>query len=335
MAKNTLFIGGTGIISSACSPLVTARGDNLFLLNRGISSRAAAPGARLIQADIRQDPGSLTKAIAEHKIDVVVDWIAFHPHEVQRDIDACKDKVSQYVFISSASAYQKPVPRLPITEETPLDNPFWEYSRNKAKCEQLLMEAYRKNGFPATIVRPSHTYDRTLFPFRNGYTHLDRMRKGKPVIIHGDGGSLWVLTHHKDFAVGFVGLLGNPAAIGEVFHITSDELLSWNAIYELVAKAADAELRAVHVPSEIIAKYDPDWGASLLGDKAHSVIFDNSKIKRLVPEFNPQITFEQGSHEIVEWADTDPAMQVVDAEANALFDKIIADIGAVGASHGR
>jgi nucleoside-diphosphate-sugar epimerase len=329
MPQNILFLGGTGIISSAVSPLVIARGDKLFLLNRGTSIRGLPAGARLVQADITSDPGALAKAIVDHQIDVVVDWIAFVPEQVQRDIDACLGRVKQYVFISSASAYQKPIRKLPITEETPLDNPFWEYSHNKTKCEALLLEAYRQQGFPVTIVRPSHTYDKTLFPFHDGYTIVDRMRRGQPVIIHGDGTSLWVLTHHKDFAVGFAGLLGNPAAIGETYHITSDELLSWNAIYEQIAQAAGAELRAVHVPSERIAQYDERWGASLLGDKAHSVIFDNSKIKRLVPEFNARIPFAEGSREIMAWVDATPAARAVNAAANALHDKIIADLAVV------
>jgi nucleoside-diphosphate-sugar epimerase len=327
LSQNILFIGGTGIISSACSPLVIERGDNLFLLNRGHSFRETPAGAQVVNADIRQDPGALARAVAQHKIDVVVDWIAFHPSDVERDIAACSGKVSQFVFISSASAYQKPIQHLPITEETPLENPYWEYSRNKAKCEQLLFEAHERDGFPATIVRPSHTYDKTLFPFRDGYTHLDRMRQGKPVIIHGDGTSLWVLTHHKDFAVGFVGLLGNLGAIGQAFHITSDELLTWNAIYAFIAEAAGVELNAVHIPSDVIASYDADWGASLLGDKAHSVIFDNAKIKKVVPEFNARIPFSRGAREIVAWVDQTPGSQIVNEQANALFDKIIADYG--------
>lgn len=331
MTQNILFLGGTGIISSAVSPLVIARGDNLFLLNRGTSIRGLPAGAHLLRADVAADPGALARAVVDHQVDVVVDWIAFVPQQVQRDIDACLSRVKQYVFISSASAYEKPIRKLPITEETPLDNPFWEYSRNKAKCEALLMDAYRERGFPVTIVRPSHTYDKTLFPFHDGYTVIDRMRRGQPVIIHGDGTSLWVLTHHKDFAVGFNGLLGNPAALGETYHITSDELLTWNAIYEHMARAAGAELRPVHVPSERIAQYDERWGASLLGDKAHSVIFNNSKIKRLVPEFDPQIRFAEGSREIMAWVDATPQARVVDPAANALYDKIIADLGAVRA----
>lgn len=331
MSQNVLFIGGTGIISSAVSPLVIQRGDKLFLLNRGTSPRGQPQGAHLIQADIRKDPAALAKAIVEHDIDVVVDWIAFLPQDVRRDIDACLGKVKQYIFISSASAYQKPIPHLPITEEMPLDNSFWDYSRNKAICERLLLDAYEKQGFPATIVRPSHTYDKTLFPFHGGYTIIDRMRKGKPVIIHGDGTSLWVLTHHKDFAIGFAGLLGNHAAVGEVFHITSDELLTWNSIYELMAKAAGAELNAVHVPSELIDQYESDWGASLLADKAHSVIFDNSKIKRFVPAFDPRIPFAQGSQEIIAWVEANPAAQLVDEKINTLHDRIISDVGAMHA----
>ena len=331
MAKNILFVGGTGIISSACSPLVVENGNNLFLLNRGESTRPVPSGAEVIRADIRRDPSALALAVRQHHIDVVVEWIAFVPEDIQRDIEACVGQVAQYVFISSASAYQKPIKDLPITEETPLENPFWEYSRNKIACEKLLLRAYREQGFPVTIVRPSHTYDQTLLPFHGGWTIVDRMRRGTPVIVHGDGTSLWVLTHHRDFAVGFVGLLGNTAAIGEAFQITSDELLTWNAIFAQVAEVAGAELKAVHIPSDAIAKYDERWGASLLGDKAHSVIFDNSKIRRLVPGFNPQIPFSKGSREIVAWYDANPQFRVVDEETNRMHDRIIADFQAIKA----
>jgi nucleoside-diphosphate-sugar epimerase len=331
MAKNILFLGGTGIISSACSPLVLENGDNLFLLNRGESFRQVTKGAQVIRADIRREPEVLASAIQKHKIDIVVDWIAFRPEDVQRDIDACLGHVEQYVFISSASAYKKPVPHLPISEATPLENPFWEYSRNKIACEALLLQALNEHGFPMTVVRPSHTYDRTLLPFHGGWTIVDRMRRGKPVIIHGDGTSLWVLTHHRDFAVGFVGLLGNPGAVGEVLQITSDELLTWNAIFTLVAERAGAELNTVHIPSDLIAKYDERWGASLLGDKAHSVIFDNSKIKRLVPAFDPKIPFSEGSREIIAWYDANPQFEAVDDSTNRLHDQIIADFRAIQA----
>jgi nucleoside-diphosphate-sugar epimerase len=213
-----------------------------------------------------------------------------------------------------------------VTESTPLHNPFWEYSRLKAACERRLLEAYREEGFPVTIVRPSHTYDRTLLPFEGHYTVIHRMRAGKPVIVHGDGASLWTLTHHADFAVGFTGLLGNPHALGEAFHITSDEWLTWDQIFEICACHAGAEPRLVHVPSERIAAYDARWGASLLGDKSHSMIFDNSKIRRLVPEFHPRIPFWQGAQEILAWHDADPARQVIDPRFDALEDQIIAAV---------
>lgn len=326
MATNVLFIGGTGIISSACTPSAIAQGMKVFLFNRGQSFRKPAAGARLIPGNIRQDAKLLQAAVKENKINVVVNWIAFHPQDVQRDIDLLSGLIDQYVFISSASAYQKPIRSLPITEDSPLDNPFWEYSRHKAACEELLLKAYGEKGFPITIVRPSHTYDNTLFPFRGGYTTVARMKAGKPVVIHGDGTSLWVMTHHADFAKGFVGLLGNPAAIGEIFHITSDEVLTWNAIYETIADAAGAKLNAVHIASETIASYDADMGAGLLGDKAHSVIFDNSKIKKFVPEFKAEIPFEQGSREIMDWYEHNPEFQKVDAGLDALTDRMIADL---------
>jgi nucleoside-diphosphate-sugar epimerase len=255
----------------------------------------------------------------------VVDWVAYTPDQVEADIELFRGRTGQYVFISSASAYQKPVARLPITESTPLHNPYWAYSRNKIACEERLVRAYREEGFPITIVRPSHTYDRTRLPFQNRYTVIDRMRKGQPVVVHGDGTSLWVLTHHRDFAKGFVGLLGNPHAIGDAFHITSDEVLTWDQIFTILARAAGvAGSRLVHVPSELIAAFDPDWGAGLLGDKAHSVIFDNSKVKHLVPDFAATIPFSQGAEEVIAWIDADPARRVVDPEANVLLDRIIA-----------
>jgi nucleoside-diphosphate-sugar epimerase len=324
--SKVLFIGGTGIISSACAPRAIEQGHEVYLFNRGTSFRKPADGAHNIRGNIREKPEELQRFVKENKIEVVVNWIAFNPNDVQRDIDLLDGLVKQYVFISSASAYQKPVPKLPITEETPLGNPYWEYSRNKQACEELLLAAYRDRGFPATSVRPSHTYDQTLLPFHGRYTMLARMLQKKPVVIHGDGTSLWVMTHHADFAVGFSGLLGNSAAIGEIFHITSDEVLTWNSICATVAKAAGGELIPVHVASETLARYDKDWGDSLLGDKAHSVIFDNSKIRRLVPEFNPRISFEQGASEITAWYASHPEFQVVDAGFDGLLDRVIADV---------
>lgn len=317
-----LFIGGTGIISSACSELALQKGIDLYLLNRGRSSRPTPPGAKVLQGDIR-DAASTEAALGELTFDAVVEWLGFTTEHVQNDIDLFSGRTGQYIFISSASAYQKPPGFLPITEGTPLHNPFWEYSRNKAACEALLMQAYRSEGFPATVVRPSHTYDKTLLPFHGGYTNVARMRAGKKVIVHGDGTSLWTMTHNTDFAVGLVGLLANPHAIGDTFHITSDEWLPWNQIFEAVAEAAGVVPRLVHVPSELIARFDPAWGAGFLGDKAHSMIFDNSKIRRLVPEFHPTIPFWRGAREIIAWYDADPARQVIDPAFDALQDRII------------
>jgi nucleoside-diphosphate-sugar epimerase len=319
-----LFIGGTGIISSACSQLAIERGIDLYLLNRGqTTSRPIPRGAKIIQGDIR-DPQNARAALGKHSFDVVVDWIAFVTQHIQTDLDLFRGRTGQYVFISSASAYQTPPASLPVTESTVLDNPFWLYSRNKIACEEMLVQAYRDEKFPATIVRPSHTYDKTLLPFDGGYTVVDRMRKGKKVIVPGDGTSLWTLTHHKDFAKAFVGLLGQPAAIGDVFHITSDEWLSWNQIFEIVARAAGTEAKMAHIPSELIAAYDPDWGAGLLGDKTHSMIFDNSKVKRLVPDFRATIPFARGAEEIMAWYDADPARRKVDEKFNQLQDDLIA-----------
>ncbi len=317
-----LFIGGTGVISSACSELALQKGVQLYLLNRGQSIRPIPHGAIHLRGDIRH-PGSVVDAIGDRTFDVVVEWLAFTPAHIQADIELFTRRARQYVFISSASAYQKPPTILPVTEKTPLVNPYWQYSRNKAACEALLEQAGSENGFPYTIVRPSHTYDNTLFPFHGGYTIVGRMRAGKPVVVHGDGTSLWTMTHHRDFAVGLVGLLGNPRALGQIFHITSDESLSWNQIYNTVAQAAGVEPHLVHVPSELIASYDADWGDSLLGDKAHSMIFDNSKIRKLVPEFHPAIPFQQGAKEILAWYDEVPARQVLDAHNDAIQDQLI------------
>jgi nucleoside-diphosphate-sugar epimerase len=248
---------------------------------------------------------------------------------VQNDIDLFRNRTGQYIFISSSSAYQTPPNFLPVTESTPLHNPFWEYSRNKAACEMLLQEAYRKENFPMTIVRPSHTYDRTMLPIHERYTIVARMRAGKKVVVPGDGTSLWTLTHATDFAVGFVGLLGNPHALNEAFHITSDEWLCWNQIYEIVARAAGAEPRLFHVSSELIAAFNPEWGVGLLGDKSHSMIFDNSKIRRLVPDFHPRIPFWQGAKEIIAWHDADPARQVINPTLDAIQDRIIAAVESI------
>lgn len=318
-----LFIGGTGIISSACSQLAVENGIDLYLLNRGKSDRPVPESATVLEADFH-DPEAARSVLGSQRFDVVVDWIAYTPDQVEADIELFGDRTDQYVFISSASAYMTPPVSLPVTESTPLHNPFWEYSRNKIACEELLIRAFRKEGFPVTIVRPSHTYDRTSIPLHGGYTVIDRMRKGKKIVVHGDGTTLWVLTHHRDFAKGFVGLLGNPHAIGEVFHITSDELLTWDVIVELLAKAAGTTADIVHIPSEIIARYDDWWGDGLLGDKTHCMIFDNTKIKRTVPGFEATIPFARGAEEIIAWHDADPARQAVDERVDGVIDRLVA-----------
>jgi nucleoside-diphosphate-sugar epimerase len=318
-----LFIGGTGVISSACSQLVVERGHDLYLLNRGQTAKRRVPeGTHFLRGDIR-DPDSARAALTDRTFDVVVDWIAFTPDHIETDLGLFRGRTAQYVFISSASAYQTPPARVPVTESTPLDNPVWLYSRNKIACEERVTRAWRDERFPATVVRPSHTYDKTLCPIHGGYTMIDRMRKGQKVIVHGDGSSLWTLTHHEDFARGFVGLLGNARAVGDTFHITSDEALTWDQIYVLMGRAAGVEPKLVHVPSELIAAYDKDWGDGLLGDKTHSMIFDNTKIRRLVPDFVATIPFAQGAREIVAWWDADPARRVVDQELNRTIDRIL------------
>ncbi len=324
-----LFIGGTGVISLACAELALSRGIELYLLNRGQSVRPAPQGAYILHADIR-DRDQAMSALAGCSFDVVVDFIAFTPEQVAADIALFRGRTGQYVFISSASVYQKPPASLPITESTLLDNPFWDYSRNKIAGEELLVQAYRTEKFPFTIVRPSHTYDRTKLPILGGYTAVARMYQGRPVIVPGDGTSLWVLTNHRDFAKGFVGLLGNQRTIGEAFHITSDELLTWNQIFSFLARAAGMEPRLVHVPSEVIARFDPNLGPGLLGDKSHSVVFDNSKIKRFVPDFAATIPFARGAEELIAWYAADPARQAVDGALDRVMDQIVDAMQAVG-----
>ncbi|MBX9244833.1 NAD-dependent epimerase/dehydratase family protein [Actinotalea ferrariae] len=322
-ATRVLFIGGSGIISSASTRLAVERGLDLHVLNRGESSTRPLPeGVTRHRADIR-DPASVREALGDLEFDAVVDWVAFTPEHVQTDIDLFTGRTGQYVFISSASAYQTPPARIPVVESTPLRNPFWQYSRNKIACEDLLVRAYRDDAFPATVVRPSHTYDRTLIPLDGGWTQLERMRQGKEVVVHGDGTSLWTLTHHADFARGLVPLLAHPRTVGEAFHITSDDVLTWDQITHTLAAAAGTTARIVHVPSDVIAAEDPEWGAGLLGDKAHSMVFDTTKLRAVVPDFRPTITFEQGAREIVAWYDEDPARRTVDARLDALLDRLV------------
>jgi len=329
MSLRILFIGGTGTISSASTELALQRGMNVTLLNRGRNARSTAPaGAEVVIADIH-DSDAARAALAGRQFDAVVDWIAYEPEHVAADLELFRGRVGQFIFISSAAVYHHPPPALPVTESSPVHNPDWPYSFRKIQCEDLLMEAYRDEGFPVTIVRPSHTYAPWALPLTAGYTSVARMRRGDPVVIHGDGTSLWVVTHHADFAKGFVGLLGNSHAIGEAVHITSDQALTWNQIYQAVADAAGAELHAVHVPSSLIAAYDPPSAPTLLADKSHSMIFDNSRIKRLVPDFAATIPFSIGAREIMAWFDAVPARQRVNGRYDRLCDQLVAAIGSI------
>ncbi len=319
-----LFIGGTGNISSSVSRLCVENGIDLYLLNRGTRG-VKIDGTKTLTADISK-PDELAEALKGHKWDVVVNWIAFTTGDIERDIGLFRGKTGQYIFISSASAYQKP-PAFPvITESTPLYNPYWEYSRNKIACEEKLNHAYRDEDFPITIIRPSFTYD-TVIPLAiggwNEYTAVDRMKKGKKVIVHGDGTSLWTITHAEDFAKGFVGLLGHQQAIGQPFTITSDEVLTWDQIYRTVAEAAGAEANIVHIATDFLVGFDESFKGSLLGDKSHCAIFDNSKIKAFVPEFKATIPLKEGVRKTLAWFDADPKRKVVLESTNKMMDSII------------
>jgi nucleoside-diphosphate-sugar epimerase len=319
-----LFIGGTGNISTSVSRLCVERGIDLYLLNRG-KRGVKIRGTKTITSDVSNQK-KLASDLSRHRWDVVVDWIAFTESDIERDLGLFRKKTGQFVFISSASAYQKP-PTFPIiTESTPLYNPYWEYSRNKIACEERLNRAYREEGFPVTIVRPSFTYD-TVVPLAIGgwseYTAVDRMKRGEKVIVHGDGTSLWTITHAEDFAKGFVGLLGNMRAIGHPFTITSDEALTWDQIYMTVANAVGVEPKIVHIATDFIVNFDDSLAGTLLGDKSHCAIFDNSKIKSFVPDFKTTIPFNQGARRTMAWFDADPRRKVVSKSTNEMMDKII------------
>jgi nucleoside-diphosphate-sugar epimerase len=324
-ALKVLFIGGTGVISAAAAQRAVAVGHRLSILNRCSETLHPAPeGAEVLQADMR-DTASVRAALGNRTFDVVVDFVVFTADQVATDIELFTGRTGQYVFISSASAYQKPPARLPILESTPLRNPFWQYARDKIACEDLLVKAYREDGFPATIIRPSHTYDRTMIALTGGWTDVARLRAGKPVVVHGDGTSVWTLTHSSDFAKALVGLLGLAQAVGDSFTITSDEYLPWNRIYEIFAEAAGAPApQLVHVASDTIAAAAPELGPSLLGDKSHSMIFDNSKVKALVPEFICTVPLALGARQILSWFDANPDEQMVDEGLDATFDQLIA-----------
>ena len=322
-----LFLGGTGIISTACTQLAAERGIELTLLSRGLRSTPVPPGVRRLTADL-EDPASTARVLADEKFDAVVDWIAFTPAHVERDLELFRGRTGQYIFISSASAYQKPGNHYLITESTPLSNPYWDYSRNKIACEERLMRAYREESFPVTIVRPSLTYGDTqitlaINSWTKSYTVVDRMRRGKKVIVPGDGTSLWAITHNSDFAKGLVGLLGRGQALGHAFHITSDEVMCWNQWYRIVGQAAGVEAQLIHIPSDFISACMPEAAGGLRGDKSVSVVFDNTKIKRFVPGYCATVPFEQGVRRTIAWFDGDPARRQVDHELDARWDRLI------------
>jgi nucleoside-diphosphate-sugar epimerase len=319
-----LFIGGTGNISTSVSRLAVEQGIDLYLLNRS-ETKKRIEGARNLIGNIN-DFNQTKRLLDGHRFDCVVNWIGFTTADVERDLALFEGRVDQYIFISSASCYQKPPVHPVITESTPLANPFWVYSQNKIACEDRLTTAYRERGFPITIVRPSLTYD-THLPIAIGgwgcYTLPDRIKRGAPVIVHGDGTSIWTVTHATDLAKGFVGIMGHPQAIGNAFHITSDELLTWNQIYSMIGAALDREINIIHIPTDVINAVAPDVGASLLGDKAHSTIFDNTKIKTLVPDFRATIPFHKGIRDTLAWFDQDEARKVVMNPVNRTMDAII------------
>jgi nucleoside-diphosphate-sugar epimerase len=323
-----LFIGGTGNISAAASRLLVARGHELHLLTRG-KRDAAIPGAHAVSANIN-NPAEVAPLVEGGTWDAVVNWIAFRQPDVERDIALFRGRTRQYIFVSSATVYQKPPQRPVITESTPLGNPYWQYARDKIACELRLNQAFREEGFPATIVRPSHTYD-TVIPLAIGgwedYSIIERMRKGGKIVVHGDGTSLWTLTHSEDFAKGLAGLLGNPQAVGHAFHITSDEVLSWNQIYGMVAEAAGAEARIVHMPSDLIVRLEPSLEGTLLGDKAHSALFDNAKIRSFVPDYRATIPFRDGIRRTLAWFEASAKRMHSSGETDRMLDRLIEAFG--------
>lgn len=321
-AKRVLIIGGNGIISWWVTQRAVEQGYDVTQVTRGISSdRPRIESVTTLHGDA-DDPATIRSALGSNEFDIVANFRAFRPEHVAADIELFDGRVGQYLFISSASAYQKPIAALPIVESTPLRNPFWQYSRDKIACEDLLVSAYRRTGFPMTIVRPSHTYDGGNMPLPGGWTAFQRMLDGKPIVVHGDGTSWWTLTHSRDFARAFVGLFGNPHALGSPVHITSDDHLTWDDIARQLGQAIGVEPTLVHVASERIARELPDLGPWLLGDWAHSVLFDNTRIKTLVPGWVATTPFSTGASEIADWYLSAPSRQTVDAVIDTAWDRL-------------
>jgi nucleoside-diphosphate-sugar epimerase len=321
-----LFLGGTGIISTASTALAAKRGMDITLLTRGQHQSQLPKGVKALIADAT-DP-ALVQKLETESFDAVVDWIAFTPADIERDLKLFGGRTRQFVFISSASAYQKPQTHYLITESTPLANPYWDYSRNKIACEERLMRAYREEGFPVTIVRPSLTYGDTQIPlvlnsWQQSYTAVDRMIRGKKMVVPGDGTSLWVITHNSDFAKGLVGLLGQSQAIGHAFHITSDEVLTWDQLFRIVGASAGVEPQLVHIPSDFIAACIPEMQGTLIGDKSVSVVFDNTKIKRFVPGYRATTSFAEGIRQSLAWFNADTSRRQIDQQVDARLDKLI------------
>lgn len=320
-----LFVGGTGNISAACTARASLKGFEVFHLNRGNRPERELPGVKTLKADIR-NPEAARAAIGGLAFDSVVQFLAFRPEHVEADLDLFGGITAQYVLISSCSAYRKPSLSPRVTEETPLENPYWEYARLKIACEKVLTEKAAKRSFPYTIVRPSHTYDDGWIPGCFGsasYGLAWRMKEGREIVVPGDGQSLWTLTHASDFAVGLVGLLGNPAALSEAFHMTSEEVLTWDAIHSIIGQALGLSPKLVHIPSEYIARINPERAAGLLGDKAVSFLFDNSKIRRFVPEFSPKLGFAEGIGRSLAWFEAHPDLTGPDKAMNEEMDAIL------------
>jgi len=321
-----LFIGGTGLISTAVSKLAIKKGFDLYLLNRG--NRPLPEGAKSIIGDINNDPEGVAELLKNERFDIVATFINFTPDQIRRDFELFNGKVGQYIFISSCAAYAHPSPSYIINESTPLANEYWQYGRNKAACEALLRELYRDEHFPGTIVRPSLTYnDERCYFITNSwgrpYTLIDRILKGKPVVVPGDGNGLFPMTHNTDFAKGFVGLMGNTSAIGEAFHITTDEALTWNQALTVWENALGRKIESIHIPTDFITDLVPEWIGDLKGDKAQTVVYDNSKIKRFVPGFHAEVTYQVGTTRAINWLLEHPEAQIVDEHHEEMMDMVV------------